>query len=125
MGHSVSYDMTAGIVAITYRGQVTLAAIIEGASEAAVVMKRKNCFRVLIDARESDLTLSTLEIYNLPRELSARLTELGVNIHRIRRALVVTKDINDHLFIETTTKNVEQNTCVFLELDEAKQWLSE
>jgi hypothetical protein len=124
MSHSVKYDEDAHLTVVSYYGRVDLSAIREGASEAARIAKEHDCFLVLIDCREAALALSTLDIHGLPKMLSDVLAALGIQIHRFKRAIVVSQDIEDFSFFETVTQNRSQNAVMFRDVDEARKWLS-
>jgi len=77
----------------------------------------------LADYTEAILQLSTLEIYELPQIASEAGASSGIQLHELKRALVVKDDLNDYQFFETVTINKGQNAKMFHDIDQAKQWL--
>ena len=123
MPYSATYDGEAGLIALSFRGKVDLPALRKLASDAARISKEHNCFLVLSDFREATLSLSTMEIYTLPKTLSEILSASGINVYRFKRALVMSTDIDDFTFFETVSRNRSQNITLFRDVDEAKKWL--
>ncbi|MFH1313191.1 MAG: hypothetical protein ABIJ00_08170 [Candidatus Eisenbacteria bacterium] len=124
MSHSVRYDEELRLTEIVYRGKVNTSALKKGAAEAAQVARDHDCFLILIDCRESALSLSTMDIYDLPKKFSHVLSKLGLEVRRFKRALVVPNDMVEYSFLETVSQNRGQNAMIFRDIDEAKAWLS-
>jgi hypothetical protein len=68
-------------------------------------------------------TLSTLEIFDLPRIIVEILTETGLDVHKFKRVLVVSNDVDDFTFFETVSRNRGQKVTLFRNIDEARSWL--
>jgi hypothetical protein len=66
-----------------------------------------------------------LEIYEIPKIIVEIFTASGLPEYKVKRALVVAKDIEDFSFFETVTMNQAQNARIFQDFDEAKKWLLE
>jgi len=92
-------------------------------AEMASLAKEKNCRLLLADYSEAVLQLSTVEIYDLPQAASEIVASSGVQLHELKRALVVKNDLNDYRFFETVTLNNGQNAKMFHDIDQAKRWL--
>ena len=125
MSHTITYNSEAHIVEIKVQEDLLLSEAKEILSETARAIKEHNCFLTLTDMREATNKLSILEIYKLPELLSAALASLEINLHRMRRAIVVEKDLKDYNFFETVTINRAQYAKLFFDIDEAKKWLLE
>jgi hypothetical protein len=70
--------------------------------------------------------MSTMELYELPKSLSEIVAPLGINVHKLKRTVVIEKDLKDrcledYRFYETVTVNRGQNTKLFEDIDEAKK----
>lgn len=124
MAHSVTYDEIDRLVAICYRGKLGLSEVREGAAEAARTAKKHACSRILIDSREVELALSTLEIYELPATLSKVVAEFQLDIHTLKRAVVVSRITDDVRFLENVAVNRGNVAKVFLDMDAARAWLT-
>ena len=123
--HEVTYDENLKIIRIRYCGQLTVADLQRGSQEAAQRIIDCQCQRVLVDSREVDFKLSTLEILDLPETFSTVLAELGLELRKIKRALVVVSLGNDYRFLETVAVNRGYWVKLFDNLDEAEEWLFE
>ena len=125
MPFHVDFDEDAHILTVRYRGTVDAASLRQGASEGAHAAARHECTKIIIDCREAESRLSTLEIYELPTVFAAIISELGLEIRRFRRALVVSEDSRgDYRFAETTAVNRGQEVRLFADDAAAKAWLS-
>ena len=112
------------MIEIKVQGDFFLTEAREIITEAVQVVKAQNCFLVLNDMRETTIKLSFLEIYELPKTLRDIFSSSGLNVHKLKQALVVKKDLKDFDFYETVTVNRGQSVRYFFDMDEARQWLS-
>ncbi len=124
MAHTVIYNPDTAILEITYQGAVTLAEVKEIYKESAQAVKEHHCHLIFSDYREAVMKLSTVEIYDLPKILADTLRDVEVAVVSLKRALVVAKDLRDYHFYETVTHNQGQNTRIFQDVAEAKEWLT-
>jgi hypothetical protein len=69
--------------------------------------------------------LSTLEIYALPKIIADIATSLGINVYKIKRAVVASSDSDDLRFKENVTVNQGQHLRIFQNIDQARKWLLE
>ena len=125
MPHTVIYNPEANIIESKFQGDLTFNEVKEFISEGALIAKEKDCTLFLTDYREVRLKLSSLEIYEVPKLMENRFASLGLNARRLRRAIVVAKDLKDYLFYETVAINSGQCAQVFYDIDQAKKWLFE
>jgi hypothetical protein len=125
MPHTINYNLETHTVEITIHGTIIFNELKEIFSESSQVAKEKSTVLFLSDFREAVIRFSTLELYELPKVLSRVVTPMGINAHRLKRAIVIGTNFKDFLFSETVTLNSGQNARFFLDIDEAKQWLSE
>ena len=123
MSHTIIYNSDMHIIESTFQEGLTFSEVKEFISEGVRIAKEKDCALFLTDYREATLKLSTLEIYEVPKLMQDTFASTGLNIRRIRRAVIAAKDLKDYLFYETVTINRGQNAKVFYDIDEAKTWL--
>jgi hypothetical protein len=107
-----------------FEGILAFDEVNEFISEGALIAKENNCHFFLSDYREVRLKLSTMEIFELPQLLQDIFASFGLNILRIKRAVVAARDLDDYLFYETVAFNRGQYAKVFTDIDDAKNWMS-
>jgi hypothetical protein len=125
MTHTVAYNSELHILELKVQGNLLLPEVRQIISESVQLVKKHNCFLALSDYREATLKLSTLEIYEIPKIIEEIFTASGLPAYKVKRALVVAKDLEDFKFFENITVNRMQNAKLFQEFDEAKKWLLE
>jgi hypothetical protein len=124
MSHTIIYNSEERIIEIKVQGDFSLSEAKEMFTEAVQVVKAQNCFLVLNDMREATMKLSMVEIYKLPKTLAVKVDSLGLSVHKLKRALVVKKDLKDYIFFEDVASNRAQSVKYFFDIDEARKWLS-
>ena len=124
MPYTVIYNSEERIIQIKVQGDFSINVAKAMITEAAQVAKAQNCFLILNDMREARLNLSMLEIYQMPKTITDIFTALELDVHKFKRALVATNGLKAYSFFETVTLNRSQPVKYFLDLDEAKKWLS-
>ena len=125
MPYSLVFDTEEKLIKITMQGTVNLPMVTKLASEVAEIAKEHNCFLILNDAREAIPDISVIGIHDLPKIFSEILSSAGIQISKFKRAIVVSKNINDFNFFETVSRNRAQNVMLFRDIHEAKKWLFE
>ena len=123
MPHTIIYNSEMHIIESKFQKDLTFSEVKEFISEGARIAKENDCALFLTDYREVNLKLSTLEIYEVPKLMQDTFASTGFNARRLKRAIVVAKNLKDFLFHETVTVNRGQNAKVFYDIDEAKKWL--
>ena len=123
MPHTVTYNPETHIVETKAHGNLTLEEAKELIFDIGQACAENNCFLCLSDYRDVTLKLSTLDIYSIPQILSDKLASMGLPANKVKRAVVIAKDIRDFEFFETVTINRGQNIKLFQDIDEAKKWL--
>ena len=123
MAHTINYNSETNVIELSVRGEIFLSEQKEIFTEAIRMSKDKNCNMFLSDYSKATLKISTFEIYELPKYLTSIVDALGINVHLLKRAIIVAKDLDDYLFFETVTANNKQTAKVFTDVDEAKKWL--
>lgn len=124
MTHTVIYDPDTQVIDIKFQGDVTLNEVRELYIESMRCARQQNCFVFLSDYSDATMKLSTFEIYDLPKILSGVFASSDIPAHKLKRALVVAKDLKDYHFFETVTSNSGQNARIFQDVAHAREWLS-
>lgn len=98
--------------------QALVTAIVEACAAA-------DCVLCLTDYRDAQLRLSTLDIYRIPAKVAeAAAAAHGLPWQRLKRALLVRESqLADLSFFETVTVNNNQKVRLFLDAEQARQWL--
>jgi hypothetical protein len=123
MSYTVQYEEEEKFVYIKYSKKVDVAVLQKGSREAIKLAAKHQCRKILIDAQEMDFSLSTIDIYQLPKTFSDVMVAEGENIWSYTRALVVPQIMKDHHFLETVAKNRGHNVKVFENTKDASEWL--
>jgi hypothetical protein len=123
MPFTVTFNSNEDVICIKLHGEINLLSVIQIATEVAHTAKKHDSFRILNDAREASVKLSTLEIVQLPKVFSEILAEMGIQINKFRRAIIVSNYMDDFTFFETVSMNRGQNVMLFREMKEAREWL--
>lgn len=122
--HKITFDEILQIIIIKYSGNIALADLKNGSREAAQQIVNHKCYKVLVDCRDINFELSTLEIYDLPETFSFVLNEFGLDLRKIKRALLVSQMKDDYEFVETVATNRGYWVKLFDDLKKAKKWLA-
>ena len=120
MVFDIHYDQEYNCIKGSYNGNINLEAIKEYAKEIKKTVSKHNCKHFFNDLRKANLDLSTMHIYNIPN----LLIQLGID-HSWRIAIVVLKDSEDYSFFETVAVNRGHIVKLFMDPDEAMNWLTE
>ena len=120
MKYELSYDLSRDLIKGRAEGEIEPSLVKTIASEQADIVKTSGYRKLLNDLRSAQITLSTFDIYNMPRIVD----EQGVPL-TCKRALLVSKASTDLDFLETVSVNVWQFVRIFSEMDEALEWLNE
>ncbi len=123
MSYSVTYDAETGLIVIEIKEMINIPIVRKLSHEVILLAKEHNCFLILNDAREATISLSIMELYELPKLIQEIASGLETQVRRFKRALVVSKDIDDFTFFESVSRNRGQNVTLFRDMDEARKWL--
>jgi len=125
MPHTIKYNPETQMIEANAFGEVSLNEVRDTLAELAVMLKENDCSLMLNNYLEASIKLSTTQIYRLPAFIADIFTSSGVNVHRLKRAFVVKNDLEDFEFFKVVALNRGQNTRIFKDIDEAKNWLLE
>jgi hypothetical protein len=118
MTFSVHYDSKTEIALCSITGKIDSKVIDPFIREVLNLLSKHDCKRFLIDLRSAKLGISTIAIYQIPEMLNA------VGIPRLgKRAVIVSTDLEDYAFLETVSVTRGYKVKIFIDPDEAKDWL--
>ncbi len=118
MPYEIKYDTEMDCIVSRVFGEVDRKLFNAFSSDIAVASNEYGCLHVLSDARETELALSTVDIYHIPKYM----LKMGIN-PRAKTAVVVGNNLDDWAFLETVSTNSGQFVRIFTDPGEAKRWL--
>jgi hypothetical protein len=127
MAYEVVYNPDENCVHGYIEGKVDLEMVQQYGRVIIEQLSAHNCLRFLNDMRNASITLSTMDIYDLP----AWIEEAGLN-RMCKRALLVSRDFDDYKFFQSVSRNHghllevfadSSKTRIFRDLAKAREWL--
>lgn len=126
MNYNIIHNPETDIILVTAHGDMTLEKMIELYTEILNTIKKTNSYLLLSDHRDVRVKMSTIELYNLPQAFEDSSTKTGVDVHKIKRAIIPSERKEDFLFYETLFANRGQSLIkIFNNAVEATKWLTE
>ncbi len=119
MPYTVEFDASIPCVKIVLTGTFDLEAVRECARAAAEAAKGKSCQNILYDWRRAAIDIPLGDLYRLPVLLEAE----GIG-RSYRRALLVSKQMEDFRFYETACRNRGYAVRVFDDETHTIIWLT-
>jgi len=123
MPYTIYYNEEMHLIEMKHAGKLVFGESITLTNDMLKVAREKNCYHILSDYRETILTLSTLEIYKMPRVIHEAAAAVGLDARRFKRALIAGKNSQALRFFEIMTHDIGQAAKVFFHIDEARAWL--
>ena len=123
MPYTIHYNEEMHLIEMKHVGKLVFGESITMTNEMLKMSREKNCHRVLSDYRETILSLSTLEIYKMPRVIHEAAASVGLDARHFKRALIAGKNSQALRFFEIMTHDLGQVAKVFFHIDEARAWL--
>lgn len=120
---AVEFDPRHEIVVCTLEGDVVAADADYSRGEVVRLLKTHQCSAVLVDIRDSNSTLSLMEVFRQADETSAAFASVDLKYQQVKRAIVANEPGGDASFYETVASNRGHNVRLFLDVDEAIAWL--
>lgn len=115
----VTYDREADCVRTKIVGRLDNTVVSAFFAEVGRVSAENRCSRILSDLREARIAASTMDIY----EEVQKPEHSGIPRSH-RRAIVISRDMRDYRFWETTCRNRGfLGVRIFTNYDEAADWL--
>ncbi len=122
MMESAQHEMTVlrddKLLCISIRGTLHYAPVRGIMGEASRVAAEHGCTRFFYDFREAELSMTTTELYFLPRELP------DLRFHRIGALIRKDAHLDDWQFFETVGQNNGIQMQFFTEEEKAIKWLT-
>lgn len=125
MSIQVMFSEKDQIISAKMSGEFNWPTIEQWVPQIAVCIKENDCHKVLLDMREIKLSLSTVSIYLTPKKLSSEFEKYGIDIRRLRRAVLVKGFHQDFRFMENVSLNQFQTLRLFSNEQTAREWLKE
>ena len=91
MTHTVTYNPALGIIETGAQGNLNLSEAKEIIYAITQIALEKDCFLCLSDYRKATIAMSTLQIYEIPKILSAIVTSSGLRPSKFKRAIIAEK----------------------------------
>lgn len=123
MPYAIRYNEEMHLIEMKHAGKLVFGESITLTNEMLKMAREKNCHRVLSDYRETILSLSTLEIYKMPRVIHEAAAAEGLDARQFKRALVAGRGSQSLRFFEIMSHDLGHVAKVFFNLDEARTWL--
>ena len=123
MPYTIHYNEEMHLIEMKHVGKLVFGESITMTNEMLKMSREKNCHRVLSDYRETILSMSTLEIYKMPRVIHEAAASVGLDARHFKRALIAGKNSQALRFFEIMTHDLGQVAKVFFHIDEARAWL--
>ncbi len=93
--------------------------------QVSKLVLERNCRSILLNFATANLKLSTVNIYMTPDKLAKEFKKYQIDIHSLRRALIVAADEADYKFLSNVTVNQFQRLQIFHDEASAISWLME
>ncbi len=124
MPYTIQYNPEMHIIEIKVKGLVNRDELRNIYFQGVQLAKEKECSRFLNDFRDTNIQMSTMDLYELPVILSEICDSLGMQADRLWRALVIGPEYTrDATFAEDVTVNRGQHARFFHNIEEAREWL--
>jgi len=119
MKYEIAFSADAGFVRITVHESITADLERDFVKEAIAAAKQNGVSRYLVDVREASNVASTVDQYRLAYEDTTRF---GLD-STSKIAVLVRQADHSHDFIETVFRNAGHNCQLFVDEDDASDWL--
>ena len=122
MPYAVSMNRESRRIDVCHRGALTFEEILSARTEAAELMRQEPVTRILVDAREADITaLSTVEAF----QFNTTFADAFNDVWRLRISVIVPRTQHgDWSFFETVARNRGTDLRTFADAAQAHEWLS-
>ena len=120
MGYTVEYQPDRDLVFVHHEGDLDYNVLVSYGAEALKLAAQHNCHRLLIDETQSVIVEDTAAIF----EFAAELDKLGLQ-RTDKVAVLIARNIANHLFFETVARNRGYNLRYFYDVAPARDWLAQ
>ena len=114
----------AGYIEFVYEGDLLPADVMPMIFYAVFMAKKYNCYYYLGDFRDVETQFSTTAIYEIPAQFFAAAQKHDIPVWKLKRALIVAPERYESFkFFEKASYNRGQKVKVFIDGEEAMDWL--
>lgn len=114
----VTYNLEMNCIESVISGILDKHAALNSAEKVAKLSEQHNCRRCLTDIRNAELSLSVVDLYQLPPQL------VKGNLDQTwKRAILTNELIEEAFFYEDTATNQGLQVKVFVDQEAALKWL--
>lgn len=124
MTYRVTFTETTNIIESRVHGDFDWNLVEHMVPEIGKFVLKTNSNLIFIDFRESKVNMSTIIIYETPRKIAEEFEKLGVDVRKLRRAILITPTQEDFDFLDSVTANNAQVLKLFYDEESAIQWLT-
>lgn len=117
MPSEISYHAEEDYVQAVLSGTVNMDLLQESAQEVEALIEKYGTQRLLIDARNGQLKVTSLNVFEIAHQTEGR------PVSHCRRALVHAPASSGYTFYEILTQCLNQNFREFTDMETAREWL--
>jgi len=120
MGYTVEYQPDRDLIIVRHEGGLDNNVLLSYGAEALKLAAQHKCHRFLLDQTQSVIVEDSARIF----EFAAELDKLGLQ-RTDKVAVLIARDIANHLFFETVARNRGYNLRYFYDAAPAMEWLEQ
>ncbi|MBL0311997.1 MAG: hypothetical protein IPP78_04620 [Holophagaceae bacterium] len=127
MPSSISFDATAGFIAVVHHGIDDQPSLKNILLEVVRLIKEHGCYLILSDYRDAVVSMTPAAIYEYPKEAAEAASAAGIKSENIKQAVVLSDkspNLSGFQFYETVSLNRGRAVKVFCDIDQAIEWLT-
>jgi len=123
MEYRIDFDAKSHVIHSTVEGDVTFDEAVDFITELILKARESKCLLFLTDFRGAIPKLSTTELYKLPEIIRDLMLSLKFEPGQVKRAMIVAQDTEEYRFFSAAIFQSGQMHKVFLDVEEAREWL--
>ena len=123
MPYTIGYEESRFIL-IDVTGTLKASDVHQMIIDTAKMVKSTNCYHVLSDYQKAEIVGSTTEIFKMTNTFIEEMKREGIEYYKVKRAIIVSKNIEDFKFYETASRNKGQLIGIFENRNKGIEWLS-
>ncbi len=117
---TIEYLAKIDVIYVKTRGVLTMKNSNQMVREVVAAMAQYQCFKHIVDHRETEFTLTIADTYQRPA------TNEGIGLSHRSKIAMIFRELNENTrFMETVFNNRGYNFRQFSSLEEAKNWMLE
>lgn len=123
MKFKVSLNESTQIIEARVQSNFDWLLIEQMAPKICKLIKETNTDLLFLDFRKSKVVMSTIKIYETPKKIGEEFAKAGVDIQKMKRAILIKPGQKDFDFLESVTINNAQIFSLFYDEETAMKWL--